>query len=75
MAWFAQIYHVKKQRIIYALSFIALGVALELVQSLELARKLELADMMANSSGVVMAFLITRMPAFRLMLLRVESYI
>ena len=75
MAWFAQIYHVRKQRIICALSFISLGVTLELIQSLEPGRKLELADMVANSSGVMVAYLVTRLSVFRLMLLRVESYI
>lgn len=75
MAWFAQIYHVKKQRIIYAVSFVSLGVFLEFFQSFELLRSLELADMLANSTGVLIAFLITKIPAFRMMLLRVESYI
>ncbi|MCK5002851.1 MAG: VanZ family protein [Gammaproteobacteria bacterium] len=75
MGWFAQIYHVKKQRIIYALSFVALGVALEFVQSFDSRRMAEFADMVANTSGVLIAVLITRMSAFRLVLKRVESYI
>ena len=75
MGWFAQIYHVKRQRIIYALSFVVLGVALEFVQSFDPARMAEFADMVANTSGVVIAILITRMSAFRLVLKRVESYI
>lgn len=75
MAWFAQIYHIKKQRLIYALSFITLGVGLEFVQSFDPARMAEFADMVANTSGVLMAILITRMSAFRLILVRVESYL
>ncbi len=75
MGWFAQIYHVTKQRVIYALSFIALGVALEFVQSFDPARMAEFADMVANTSGVVIALLITRMSAFRLILKKVESHI
>ncbi|MDH5389299.1 MAG: VanZ family protein [Gammaproteobacteria bacterium] len=75
MGWFAQIYHVKKQRIIYALSFIALGVVLEFVQSFDPARMSEFADMVANTSGVVIAMLITRISAFRLILQKVESYL
>lgn len=75
MGWFAQIYHVKKQRIIYALSFIALGVALEFVQSFDPARMAEFADMVANTSGVVVAVLLTMKPAFRLILQKVETYI
>ena len=75
MGWFAQLYHVKKLRIIYALSFVALGMALEFVQSFDPARMAEFADMVANTSGVIIALLITRMSAFRLILQRVESYI
>jgi len=75
MGWFAQIYHVKKQRIIYAISFVALGIALEYVQSFDPARMAEFADMVANASGVVIALLITRMSAFRLVLKKVETYI
>ena len=75
MGWFAQIYHLKKQRLIYALFFIALGVALEFVQSFDPARMAEFADMVANTSGVLIAILITRMSSFRRVLLRVESLI
>ena len=75
MGWFAQIYHVKKQRIIYALSFIVLGIALEFVQSFDPARMAEFADMVANTSGVVAAVLLTMKPAFRLILQKVETYI
>lgn len=75
MGWFAQLYHLKKQRTIYALSFITLGVALEFVQSFDPARMAEVADMIANSSGVLLALLITRTPALRLIFQKVESYI
>ena len=75
MAWFAQLYHLKKQRVIYALGFIALGVALEFIQSFDPARMAEFADMVANTSGVMIALLITRMSAFRLILKKVESHI
>ncbi|MCK4705572.1 MAG: VanZ family protein [Gammaproteobacteria bacterium] len=75
MAWFAQLYHTKKQRVIYAFSFIALGIAIEFVQSFDPARMTEFADMVANTSGVVIAILITRISAFRLILKRIETYI
>lgn len=75
MLWFAQIYHAKRQRIAYAIFFIALGVALEFVQSFELDRTLELTDVVSNSLGVVIAFLITRISFLRMILLRVESHI
>ena len=75
MAWFAQIYHIKKQRIIYAISFIFMGVSLEVIQSFELIRKLEFMDMVANCSGVFIALLITKSRSFRVILLKIESYI
>ena len=75
MAWFAQLYHTKKQRIIYAFLFIALGIAMEFVQSFDPARMAEFADMVANTLGVLMAVLITRMSAFRLILKKIETYI
>jgi VanZ family protein len=75
MGWFAQLYHIKKQRVIYALSFVVMGVTLEYVQSFDPARMAEFADMVANTSGVVIALLITRMPAFRLVLKKIEALI
>ena len=75
MGWFAQLYHLKKQRIIYALGFVAMGVVMEYVQSFDPARMAEFADMVANTSGVVIALFITRMSGFRVMLKKVESYI
>ena len=75
MGWFAQIYHVKKMRIIYALAFIFMGLAMEFIQSFDPARMAEFADMVANTSGVVIALLITRVPAFRLILKKVEMHI
>ena len=75
MGWFAQIYHLKKQRLIYACLFVVLGVAMEFVQSFDPARMAEFADIVANTSGVVIALLITRIPAFRLILKKVESTI
>ncbi|MCW8923116.1 MAG: VanZ family protein [Gammaproteobacteria bacterium] len=75
MGWFAQLYHLKRQRTMYALGFVAMGVAMEYVQSFDPARMAEFADMVANTLGVVIALLITRMTAFRLVLKKVESYI
>ena len=60
MFWFAQIYHVKKQRLIYALFFIALGIAMEGVQSFDPKRYAEFDDMVANSLGVAIAILVTK---------------
>lgn len=75
MGWFAQLYHVKKHRLIYALGFIFMGIALEVVQSFDPARSAELADMVANTSGVLLALLLTRIPALRRVLKKFESFI
>ena len=75
MGWFAQIYHVKRQRIIYALAFILMSIVLEFIQSFETVRKLELLDIVANTLGVIAALLVTKIPVFRNILVKVESYI
>ncbi len=54
MAWFAQIYHRSLQRNMIALAFVVMGVALEYLQSFDPARMSEFADMIANSTGVVL---------------------
>lgn len=59
MVWFAQIYHDKLQRYMIALVFIVMGVALEYLQSFDPARMSEFADMVANTTGVVLAFSLT----------------
>lgn len=59
MVWFAQLYHDKFQRYMIALGLILLGVALEYLQSFDPARMSELADMAANTTGVVLAFSLT----------------
>lgn len=60
MFWFAQIYHVKKQRLLFALFFIALGVAMEGVQSLDPERYAEFDDIVANTFGVALGILLTK---------------
>lgn len=75
MGWFAQLYHVKKHRLIYALAFIFMGIALEVVQSFDPARSAELADMVANTLGVLLALLLTRIPPLRRVLKRIETFI
>lgn len=59
MAWFAQIYHDKFQRYLIALGLIVIGVALEFLQGFDPARMSEFADMVANTTGVVLAFYLT----------------
>lgn len=60
MAWFAQLYHTKQSRIYYALFFIVLGITIEVLQGLGGIRFFEYSDMLANTSGVVMGFILTK---------------
>lgn len=75
MAWFAQIYHIKKQRKILALLFVVMGLVLEIIQTFEFSRQLEFLDIVANCSGVLIALLITKRQELRMLLLKIESYI
>lgn len=60
MGWFAQIYHLPKQRIWLVGSFIALGVVLEILQGLTGVRHPAWTDALANSFGILMAWAITK---------------
>ncbi len=56
LAWFKQLYVARLTRIFYALGFIAMGISIEFLQGLGTARLFEIADMMANTLGVVAAW-------------------
>ncbi len=58
MAWFAQIYHRSLQRNMIALTFVIMGVVLEYLQSFDPTRMSEFADMIANSTGVVLGLML-----------------
>ena len=60
MFWFAQIYHVKKQRLLFALAFVFLGVLMEGIQSMDPKRYAEFNDMVANTVGVAIGILLTK---------------
>jgi VanZ family protein len=60
MFWFAQLYPQNKIRVYYALFFISLGIALEILQGLGGVRLFEYADMLANATGVVIGYILTR---------------
>ena len=59
MGWFAQIYHSNARRNLVALVLIAVGVSLEFLQSLSPVRYYEIADMLANSTGVALGYFLT----------------
>lgn len=60
MFWFAQLYQQNKTRIYYAMFFVLLGITIEILQGLGGVRIFEYADMLANTTGVVIGFLITK---------------
>jgi len=72
MAWFAQIYHDKFQRNMIALVFIFMGVTLEYIQGFDPNRYFEYADMVANSVGVALGFVVALTGAKNI-LVRVEG--
>lgn len=60
MAWFAQIYKAKRSRTYYVLFFIVMGILIEIFQGLGQVRMFEYSDMLANTSGVAVAWFITK---------------
>lgn len=56
MSWFAVVY-CGKRRIVSAVGLMTMGVLVEVLQGLSGYRYFEFADMIANSSGVLMAWL------------------
>jgi len=66
MGWFMQLYHATRTRLMYALGFICMGVAIEILQGMGSARLFEYADMLANGVGVLLAWLMVRGMAQRM---------
>jgi VanZ family protein len=59
MFWFSQIYHKKYQRGLLVLSFVLLGLLMEYLQSFSPYRTADIFDMVANATGVLLAFVVT----------------
>ena len=59
MFWFSQLYELRKTRLFYAVIFIAMGIALEILQGIGGVRYFEYYDMLANSLGVAAAWWLT----------------
>jgi VanZ family protein len=62
MGWFMQIYHLKKNLAICALLLVCMGVALEFVQGMTSYRMFDLNDMLANTTGVLLASVLVKTP-------------
>jgi VanZ family protein len=56
MFWFCLLYRYRYTRLAYAIGWIALGVALEFAQGATGYRSFEIADMAANSLGVLLGW-------------------
>ena len=74
MAWFGQIYHTTLQRSIFAVLFVVLGLAMEYMQSFDPKRMAEFADMVANTTGVLIGYMLTA-TTFKNVLLNIERKI
>jgi VanZ family protein len=57
MFWFAQLYARRVTRAGWALTFVAMGIALEFVQGMTDYRSFEVADMFADGAGVLIGWL------------------
>lgn len=58
--WFCQIYLTSRQRAVVVIALIAMGVVIEFLQGWSGYRFFEYADMLANSTGVVLGYLLAR---------------
>lgn len=56
MGWFMQIYRSRRAGTLLAITFITMGIVLEFLQGLGGVRYFEVADMLANSLGVLIAW-------------------
>jgi len=56
MGWFAQLYKHDLTRIVLLIGLISFGVGIELLQGLTPSRVLDVSDMLANASGVLLAW-------------------
>ena len=74
MAWFGQIYHTTLQRSMFAVLFVVLGLAMEYMQSFDPKRMAEFADMVANTTGVLIGYMLTA-TTFKNVLLNIERKI
>ena len=60
MAWFSQVYHTHLQRLYCIIGFYLLGIILEMAQKLGGIRHADLMDVIANVSGILLAWQLTK---------------
>ena len=59
MGWFVQIFKSRNQQLVLAVGFVSMGIMLEFIQGWGGIRHYEVADMVANASGVILAWLLS----------------
>ena len=67
--WFCQIYRQARQRVVVIAALVILGITLEFLQGYSGYRMFDIADMVANSFGVLLGFLLARTRLGRLFIL------
>jgi VanZ family protein len=72
--WFLQIYHIRHHVIVLVVLFFCLGMTMEYLQGFDTNRYSEVADMIANSLGVMAGVGLSLTP-LRYTLMKVERYI
>jgi VanZ family protein len=73
MGWWLQLFPQPRTRLVLAAIFILFGVAIEVAQSFEPLRHFDVLDMLANSAGVLLAWLLGRTATFGELLYRFEA--
>jgi glycopeptide antibiotics resistance protein len=59
MGWFAQIYRHPLARVLLVLGFVLLGVGIEYLQGMTVHREFDKLDMLANTAGIILAWLLS----------------
>ena len=63
MFWWAQFFTTRRQRLALAITFILLGILIEVLQSFTPDRKSDVWDVLANSAGILLGWLIAHRSA------------
>jgi len=73
MGWFVQIYHHPKSVLICAITFACMGALIEVLQGMGGVRFFDYYDMLANASGVLIAWILSITP-FKNILFYLEQH-
>ncbi|HEY3487783.1 MAG TPA: VanZ family protein [Gammaproteobacteria bacterium] len=73
MGWWLQLFPQQAMRLLLVLIFILFGVSIEVLQSLQPLRHFDILDMLANSSGVILAWLLGQITLLGELLYRFEK--